>query len=290
MNKNDDKYLFIGLGEILWDLFPDGKKLGGAPANFVYHAQQLGAIGIPVSCIGDDDLGRELGDQLRSLGLEQHFIATDPKHPTGTVSVELDRYGNPDYIIHRNVAWDYIPTAEFLFDLAGQADVICFGTLCQRSDVSQTTIKKFISSKKPNALIVFDINLRQRYYTKQIIKNSLYLSDVLKLNEQELSVLKKMFGLADGQKESLSQLTNMFSLSLIALTRGAQGSLLFTIEETSDFAGTPTKVIDTVGAGDSFTAALCMGLLKKQKLEKINKFANRVAANVCSQAGAMVGC
>lgn len=290
MNKNDDKYLVIGLGEILWDLFPDGKKLGGAPANFVYHAQQLGAIGIPVSCVGDDDLGRELYEQLHSLGLDLRFIAKDSKHPTGTVSVELDRYGNPDYIIHRNVAWDYIPAAEFLFDLAGQADVICFGTLCQRSDVSQTTIKKFISYKKPNAVIVFDINLRQDFFTKEIIKNSLNLADILKLNEQELSVLKKMFGLADGQKESLSQLTNRFSLSLIALTRGAQGSLLYTLEEESDFAGITTAVVDTVGAGDSFTAALCMGLLRKQKLDVVNKFANRVAANVCSQSGAMVGC
>jgi fructokinase len=286
MAENKQKYILAGLGEILWDMLPDGKKLGGAPANFAYHAQALGGKGVVVSCVGDDDLGKEILDKLDVLGLEKTFIAIDKEHPTGTVTVEVDEDGKPDYIIHENVAWDYIPGDSGLCELAGRIDAVCFGSLCQRSEVSRQTVRDFLSAAREDCIRVFDINLRQSYYSKDVVESMLEVANVLKLNDEELPVVAKLLDLAGEETEILSALTQQFGLRMIALTRGPDGSRLFTPEGVSEQKAAETEIADTVGAGDAFTAAIALGLLKGMELDEINELANQLAAFVCSQSGA----
>lgn len=285
MTKNN--YTLVGLGEILWDMLPTGKQLGGAPANFAYHAQELGAKGIVVSCIGDDELGNEILRLLNRLKLDGQYIAVDDKHPTGTVTVALDESGRPDYSIHENVAWDYIPTSGKLLQLASKVDAVCFGSLCQRSEVSRDSIRTFLTSTKPDCLRIFDINLRQSYYNPEIIKALLDISNVLKINDEELSILASMLGITGVEVEILGALTDRFSLKMIALTKGDKGSRLFATGKVSDHRGFAVEVVDSVGAGDSFTAAMALGLLKGKELDDINEQANRIASFICSQHGAI---
>ncbi|MHC4457556.1 MAG: carbohydrate kinase family protein [Planctomycetota bacterium] len=285
--SNPNSYTLIGLGEILWDMLPDGKKLGGAPANFAYHAQELGGNGVIVSCIGDDELGKEIMKQLEGLGLDLQYIAVDENHPTGTVTVELDEKGVPNFTIHENVAWDFIPSNSKLLELAAKTDAVCFGSLCQRSDVSRKTVRSFLEATGPDCLRVFDINIRQAFYNKTIVHDMLELSNVLKLNDDELPVVAGLLSLTGSQDDVFAQLTERYGLRLIALTKGANGSTLYAQGQSSDHKGfPPEKIADTVGAGDAFTAALALGLLHGKSLDNINENANRVASFVCSQSGA----
>jgi len=280
------KKVIVGLGEILWDLLPNGKQLGGAPANFAYHAQALGCKGVAVSCVGDDELGHEITSRLNDLGLDTSYIAVDDTHPTGTVSVELDEKGKPDYIIHENVAWDNIPFSEAMLELAGEADAVCYGSLCQRSEVSRNTIREFLQATRKDCIRVFDINIRQSYYTEQTVRAMLELSNVLKLNDEELPLVGELLGVKGGETQILTKLEKSFELQIIVLTKGSRGSRLFGQGKDSYNKGYAAIIADTVGAGDSFTAVVTLGLLRGDELDEINDCANRVASFVCSQRGA----
>jgi fructokinase len=285
--SNSNTYTLVGPGEILWDLLPEGKKLGGAPANFAYHAQALGGKGTVVSCIGDDDLGKEITDLLENLGLEQSYIAVDKDHPTGTVSVELNDKGVPNFTIHTNVAWDFIPSSPDLLELASKADAVCFGSLCQRCDVSRQTVRDFLKATRPDCLRVFDINIRQSFYSKEIVQHMLEISNVLKLNDDELPIVADLLGIEGSETEILSKLVEQYGLKLVVLTKGDKGSRLYSKEKDSEHPGvTPEKIADTVGAGDAFTAAVALGMLLGKDLDEINEHANKVASFVCSQSGA----
>jgi len=283
-----NRFTIVGLGEILWDMLPAGKQLGGAPANFAYHAQALGAKGTVASCIGQDTLGEEVLQQLRDVNLDTQYISIDPDHPTGTVSVELDSDGKPDYIIHEQVAWDFIPFGPALEALAGQAHAVCFGSLCQRASASRQTIQRFLAATDPACIRVFDINLRQAFYSPDIIRDMLDVCQVLKLNDEELPVLAQMLHVEGDERSLLSELQRRYDLQMIALTKGAAGSVLFSADQVS-YQRTEEKleIADTVGAGDAFTAAVCLGLLQERDLDTINRAANKLAAFVCTQHGAM---
>lgn len=281
------EHIVVGAGEILWDLLPEGKRLGGAPANFAYHAKALGERSVVVSSVGSDEPGKQILSKLDKLGLGHKYIKIDTEHLTGTVTVKLDENGSADYIIHRNVAWDFIPLSTQLLELAAKADAVCFGSLCQRSKVSRGTIKAFLAATHLDCIRIFDINLRQSFYNKDILHSSLKVSDVLKLNIDEFAVLSELFVIAGSESDILAELLRRYNLRLIALTRGSMGSRLYTREGDCECkAVTPAKIVDTVGAGDCFTAALAVGLLRGYELDKINYQANRIASFVCSQTGA----
>ena len=275
----------VGLGEILWDVFPEGKQLGGAPLNFSHHCAQLGAEAYPVSAVGADADGEEIRQILAAKNLPDLHVQTDPAHPTGRVNVTL-KDGKPTYEILRDVAWDYIRFDENLRNLAARADAACFGSLAQRNSASREAIHAFLDAMRPDSLRIFDINLRQDFYSREIIESSLRRANILKLSDEELPVLAAMFDLPGDASAQLRRLRELFDLRLVAYTRGGSGSLLLTATESSDHLGLPTEVLDTVGAGDSFTATLCTGLLQNLPLAEINIRANRVAAFVCSQVGA----
>lgn len=300
------KFTIIGVGEILWDMLPGGKKLGGATTNFAYHASALGANSYIVSSVGDDELGREIIGKVDELGLSSQYIQLDPKHPTGTVDVTLDANGIPSYIIHENVAWDYIKSTKDCLDLAKRADAICFGSLAQRSQTSRNTIISILKStykgNNDNCLKVFDINLRQNFYSKGVIQESLQYANVLKLNDEELKEINELLELNDScnlsrnisspfgninlfEYEILNCLAETYSLDLIALTRGEKGSILFSEGQLSEHPGFEVEIADTVGAGDAFTAAVVMGYLYRLDLDEINNMANKLASYVCSQKG-----
>ncbi len=279
-------FVAVGVGEIVWDMFPEGRRLGGAPVNFACHCRQLGAEAYPVSCVGADPLGREIRRVLSSLHVDPSYVVEDAAYPTGTVGVTLDGKGKPSYEIRQGVAWDILPMSGKLEELAQRTDAVCFGSLGQRSAVSRSTIQAFLVRMRPEALKIFDVNLRQRFYSKTIIEESLRLANILKLSDEELPVIERMFGLSGSVCERLAELVDLFNLQLIAYTCGANGSLLVTLDEINQHPGIFCDVVDSVGAGDSFAAALCMGLLNGETLAEINQHANRVATFVCSQSGA----
>ena len=286
-NKPD--YFLVGLGEILWDLLPGGKRLGGAPANFAYQAQSLGGIAAVVSCVGNDDLGHEVLRRLDDLGLDRRYVAVDRDHPTGTVTVRLNADGHPDYTIQEEVAWDYMPFSSGLQALADRTDAVCYGSLCQREAVSRQTIRQFLAATNPACLRIFDINLRQAYYGRESIHVLLKLSNVFKLNDEELPVVAQLLRIGGSETDILAQLVERYALRLIALTKARDGSRLYGFGEDLAHRGYPADIADTVGAGDSFTAALTLGLLRGHSLDRINEHANRVASFVCAQPGAMPG-
>jgi fructokinase len=276
----------LGVGEILWDLLPTGKQLGGAPANFAYHAHALGAKALVVSRVGNDALGREILARLRGLGLRTDGISTDPRAPTGTVSVALDARGTPTFTIHENVAWDFIEAGDPVLREAARADAICFGSLAQRSPVSREAIRAVLQAAPTTALCIFDINLRQQFWSPEIIKESLDLADVLKLNDDELPVVAKLFDLAGNEATQMRWLAARFGLKAVALTKGANGSSLLVGGELRSHPGEKLVIADTVGSGDAYTAALTMGLLAERAPEAILNHAHRVADYVCTQPGA----
>ncbi len=280
-------FTVAGIGELLWDVFPEGKKLGGAPANFAYHCKTFAQDSFPVSCLGDDDSGREILAALEGHDVDVSFIAMDSVHPTGTVSVEVDKNGKPEYIIHEDVAWDNIPLTEEMITLAKKTDAVCFGSLAQRSKTSRQTIGRFLQATKTDCIKIYDINLRQHYYSGDLIEEMLELSTVLKLNDEELPVVAELLGISGREKTLVEKIASRYSLDLVALTKGHAGSCLYQGGRYSEHDGYDTKVVDTVGAGDSFTAVLAGGLLLNYDLDKINDLANKTAAYVCSQPGAM---
>ncbi|MDB6058830.1 MAG: sugar kinase, ribokinase [Verrucomicrobiales bacterium] len=276
----------IGLGEVLWDLLPSGRQLGGAPANFAWHAHALGARAQIVSRVGNDDLGTEIRQRLQRMELPDTLVQTDPSHPTGTVTVALAANGVPEYIIHESVAWDHIASTPEAFGAVRSADAICFGSLAQRTRSSRESIQTLVSAAPSNALRIFDINLRQHYFDRETIETSLKLANVLKLNDDELPILTKLSKVDGAVKSQIEFIAKRFDLGVIALTRGGNGSLLYHEGRWSEHGSINVAVADTIGAGDSFTAALCLGLLRGLDLDRINAAANQIAAFVCSVSGA----
>jgi len=280
----------IGIGEVLWDWLLTGPKLGGAPANFAFHAHALGAQAQVITRVGDDDYGREIIRRFNAMGLPDVTVQVDRTVPTGTAKVELSGDGLANFTIQDNVAWDHIAATSDALAVASAAGAICFGTLAQRSELSRQAIQQLVAAAPEDALRVLDINLRQRFYSRGVIEKSLQLANVLKLNVDELPTVAAMFNLTGSTRNQIERLAKMFNLKVIALTRGANGSLLYQKDKGkarwSDCPSRPVKVVDTVGAGDSFTAALVLGLLSKMDLDEINNLANEVARYVCSQAGA----
>jgi fructokinase len=281
-----EKPVIIGLGEILWDMLPGGKVLGGAPANFAYHCRQLGAESYVVSAVGKDDLGCEILELMEELHLPQEHIHIQERYPTGTVSVRLDGAGHPTYNIHTNVAWDHIPLGEGSTDVFEVADAVCFGSLAQRSPLSRKSILAYLKASSPECLRVFDINLRQKYYNREILESSLNEADVLKLNDDELEVLSSMFSLKGEKDDLLESLLQEFGLTIVALTKGSEGSVLLTGTERSEYRSEPVESLDTVGAGDSFTAAMVMGFLRGLALKDLHRIASDIASYVCTRKGA----
>jgi fructokinase len=280
------KPLLIGVGELLWDMFPNGRQLGGAPANVAHHACQMGAEASVVSCLGDDDMGREILDLLQTRGITTNGITIHQTLPTGTVTVKLLPDGQPDYTIHKDVAWDCISCADTDPVTLERASALVFGTLAQRSERSRKSIRSLLASAPPETLRVFDINLRQDFHSPDIIEDGMIEADVLKLNDVEMGVLAPMLGLSGTDREKMHQLAMRFELAVVALTYGDRGSLLYADGQFSGHPGIATAVVDTVGAGDSFTACLIMGWLHRWDLDRINSCANRIAAFVCACPGA----
>jgi fructokinase len=281
------RHTVVGLGELLWDLLPAGKQLGGAPANFAYITSLLGDEGIPASRLGQDALGEAAILRLRELGLPTAFIQEDADHPTGTVQVEVDTAGQPRFEISESVAWDFLDWTPQWQRLAQQADAVCFGSLAQRSEPSRTTIRNFVLASRPNAVRIFDVNLRQSFFTAQLLAESMKLATLVKLNHEELPRIMRLFELEHRREEdSARRLLSLHDLKLICVTRGNNGSLLVSAGECSEHAGFKVKIADTVGAGDAFTAALVHGYLRGTSLGQINENANRVGAWVASQSGA----
>lgn len=280
------RFTAMGLGEILWDVLPGSRTLGGAPANFAYHLNALGGTGIPVSRVGDDALGREALAALSARAIPVGHITRDPDHPTGTVQAELDAQGVASYTFPDNVAWDFLAPNKADLALAGQVDALCFGTLAQRSPTSRRTLRALLRAA-PNALKIYDINLRQNFFDSGLIRASLGLADILKLNDDELVILTEMFCLPKDEHDALDLLMRRYDLKLAALTRGGRGSLLLAPGAMSDLPGQSATVIDTIGAGDAFSAAMTLAYLHGDSLDEINRYASEVAGVVCGRPGAM---
>ena len=276
----------IGIGEALWDMLPEGKKLGGAPANFAYHASQFGLEGLAVSAIGHDPLGEELVGQLEEHALPYHLARVD--YPTGTVQVTLDSRGVPQYEIKTGVAWDNIPYTKELADLAANCQAVCFGSLAQRSPVSRESIGLFLDAVPEDCLKVFDINLRQDFYNKEVLESSFRRCDILKINDEELVVMARLFNLPGlALEEKCRYLIKEYNLKMLILTCGVNGSYVF-YDGGMSFLETPkVQVADTVGAGDSFTGAFVGSLLTGKSVTEAHETAVKVSAFVCTQSGAM---
>lgn len=282
------KDFIVGMGEALWDVLPDGKKIGGAPANFAYHVSQFGLNSCVVSAVGKDELGDEITNVFSARGLNQLISRVD--YPTGTVLVEVDAAGVPQYDIKENVAWDNIPYTAELASLAAHTKAVCFGSLAQRNDVSRSTIARFLDEMPvtDDSLIVFDVNLRQQFYNKEVLSESMMRCNVLKINDEELELVSDMFGFegVDFQNKCWI-LLGRFNLKMLILTCGVNGSYVFTPGNVS-FQPTPkVDVADTVGAGDSFTASFIASILKGKSAEAAHECAVKTSAFVCTQNGAM---
>ena len=280
--------IVVGMGEALWDVLPEGKKIGGAPANFAYHVSQFGLPSCVVSAIGDDALGKEIIENFTSKGLDQ-LIAKVP-YPTGTVQVEIDQTGIPLYDIKENVAWDNIPYTEHLDALAKRTKAVCFGSLAQRNVVSRETINHFLDTmpKDDDSLIVFDVNLRQGFYNKEILCKSMQNCNILKINDEELITVSRMFGYPGiDLQDKCWILLGKYNLKMLILTCGINGSYVFTPGNVSLQPTPKVEVADTVGAGDSFTAAFIASILKGKSVTEAHSIAVKTSAFVCTQKGAM---
>ena len=284
---NQKRYV-VGLGEVLWDVLPEGKKLGGAPANFAYHAGQFLGMDntIAVSALGEDKLAEETIEALKEHGL--NYLLPRVNYPTGTVQVTLSGDGIPAYEIKENVAWDNIPYSPEIAEIAKNCRAVCFGSLAQRFVTSWATIRQFLDDTPADCLKIFDINLRQQFYTKDVIEESLKRCNILKINDEELVVIKRMYGYEDLDMRGICEkMLAEYDLKMLVLTCGTNGSYVFAPGLTS-FQETPkVKVADTVGAGDSFTGSFCAAILNGKPLEEAHKKAVEVSAYVCSQNGAM---
>ena len=280
------KRYIVGLGEALWDVLPDGKKLGGAPANFAYHAAQFGLDTIAISALGEDKLAEETIDALKEHNL--NYLMPRVPYPTGTVQVTLTGDGIPTYDIKENVAWDNIPLTDEMLEIAKNARAVCFGSLAQRNVVSRENIHKFLDATPDDCVKIFDINLRQQFYSKDVIEESLKRCNILKINDEELVVIKRMYGYDDlDMRDICTRILDEYQLKMLVLTCGTNGSYVFAPGLTS-FQETPkVKVADTVGAGDSFTGSFCAAILNGKPMEQAHRIAVEVSAYVCTQNGAM---
>ena len=290
---SEEQKLIVGLGEILWDLLPSGKQLGGAPANFTVMSARLGNRGVIASRVGCDALGEEARAYLAPLPADLDYLQTDEEHATGSVSVTLQD-GQPEYVIHQPVAWDFLACTPEWRGLAQRADAVCFGTLAQRHDVSRESIHSFLAATTENCVRVFDVNLRKPFYDALVLADSLQRATILKINEIEMPIVMALLGLAEdtgSDEASLLQsaqvLLDHFPLRLVCTTMGSQGSLLVTRDSYHRHQGIPTQVADTVGAGDAFTAALVRSFLQGAPLAVLNEAGNRWGSWVASQRGAM---
>ena len=279
--------LMIGLGEVLWDILPSGKVLGGAPANFAYMTNVLGDEGIVASRVGDDELGREACEVIQRLGLNTSYLQQDDEHPTGTAAVSIDAAGQPKFTIQESVAWDFLRWTTEWEELSNRADVICFGSLAQRSPGSALAIESFLRNAPTKSLRIFDVNLRQSFYSRNILGTSLPRAHIVKLNDQELLQVSGLLNLGVGTEETLAKrLLNAYGLLLVCITRGARGSILVSETKTVEHGGFRVKIADAIGAGDAFTACLAHFYLQGHSLEDLGEFANRFASWVATQRGA----
>lgn len=280
--------LVIGIGELLFDVFPTGKKLGGAPVNFAYHVARLGIESLAVSAVGNDELGDEIMQILQQKGIANRVARIDS--PTGTVQVTLDERGVPNFEICEGVAWDNIPLSDELVTLAANCRAFCFGTLAQRSEVSRRTINRLLDAipTDRNVWVIYDINLRQHFYSKEVIEESMYKSNILKINDDEFKTVVSLLGIPTAEYvQGCRWLMEKYHLKMVVLTCGEKGSWIYTANESSFMETPQVEVVDTVGAGDSFTAAFCASLLNGVSLREAHRKAVEIAAFVCTQAGAM---
>jgi fructokinase len=288
MNNSASLPLVIGLGELLWDCFGDDRRPGGAPANVAFQANQLGCRGTVVTRVGQDDLGRELLDFLKQQQLATDHVQVDENYPTGTVTVEFTDANDPQYTIHEHVAWDHLEFNDALATLMGEAQAVCFGTLAQREAASREAIHQCLAATGEDCLVVYDINLRQKYYDRDWIERSLKAARVVKLNQDEVQVLS---GLLDVDGSDLPRFANQlqtdYGVEAVCITRGSEGCLIYSENQNYDIPGTPVEVADAVGAGDAFTAALISRRLLGWPWEQAALFANRVGGLVASKSGAM---
>lgn len=280
------KRLVVGLGEVLWDMLPEGRKIGGAPVNFAYHAGQFGIDTMAVSAIGNDKLGEDTIAEMNGKHLN-HIFPSVP-YPTGSVQVSLDEKGVPAYDIKENVAWDNIPFTNEIESVARNCQAVCFGSLAQRNTVSRNTIRKFIESTPSGCIRIFDINLRQNFYTSNVIRDSLEHCNILKINDEEIMLVSRMFNYDSSNIENVCRtIMEDFSLEMVILTCGTKGSYIFTKGGVSFMPTPKVNVADTVGAGDSFTGSFCAAILRGLPVAEAHKKAVEVSAYVCTQNGAM---
>lgn len=280
-------YNIVGLGELLWDLLPTGPQLGGAPANFAYVCHLLGDSAVVASRVGSDPLGDDAIGRLRQFGLPPNLIQRDENRPTGTIRVTLDAHGEPTYEGTHDAAWDHLEWTTEWNELAASADAIGFGTLAQRSPSSRTTIRNFLECMRPDAFRLFDVNLRHSHFTAALLRDSLDLASAVKLNESEMPRMNDLLGLGGRNTHAFAhRLIQVFDLQVVAITRGAHGSVMVTPDEIVEHPGIPAHVVDTVGAGDAFGAAMTHHFLRGHPLEEVSEFANHVGAWMTTQTGA----
>ena len=286
MFDNMKRYI-VGLGEALWDVLPEGKKLGGAPANFAYHAGQFGLDTIAISALGEDALAEETIEALKEHNL--NYLMPRVPYPTGTVQVTLAEGGIPTYEIKEGVAWDNIPYTNEMADIAKSARAVCFGSLAQRNSVSRENIRKFLADTPADCLKICDINLRQQFYSKEVLEDSFKLCNILKINDEELVVVSRMFGYEGlDMRQTCEKMVQDYGLKMLVLTCGTNGSYVFTDDGLTSFQDTPkVEVADTVGAGDSFTGSFCACIINGKPVQEAHKTAVAVSAFVCTQNGAM---
>lgn len=281
------KNLIIGLGEALWDMLPEGKKLGGAPANFAYHAGQFGLDTVAISALGEDKLADETIEALEQNGLK--YLMPRVPYATGTVQVTLTGEGIPTYEIKENVAWDNIPFNDEIKAAAKNCRAVCFGSLAQRNIVSRQTIQQFLDATPEDCIKICDINLRQQFFSKEILEESFKRCNILKINDEELVVVTRMFGHQELDDAKICEkMVKEYNLQMLVLTCGTNGSHVFTADGKHSFQPTPkVEVADTVGAGDSFTGSFCAAILNGKPVEEAHRIAVEVSAYVCTQNGAM---
>ena len=275
--------VIVGIGELLWDELPTGRKMGGAPVNFVYHASQLGVESYAISAVGKDDLGDRIVEELERYGLK--YIVERVDFPTGTVQVTLDN-GDPSYLIPEDVAWDNIPITPQAIEVVKRADAICFGALAQRSPVSSQTIYTLLAAAPQTAIRYFDINLRAPYYSKELILHSFEVANVLKMNQDEMRQVCTMLGWNGSDEQVCRRLLSEYKFRYVILTAGAAYSKVFSYDQTSVIETPEVNVMDTVGAGDAFSGAFISGILSGKSIEEAHRFAVVTAAYVCTKTGA----
>ena len=279
--------LVVGLGELIWDLLPEGKQLGGAPTNFAYISRLLGNETAVASRVGADEPGHEALRRLERMGISTRYLQVDGQHPTGTVRVRIDEHGEARFEVNEGSAWDYLELTVEWEELASMADAICFGTLGQRRSQARQSILGFLKLTRASAVRVFDVNLRHSFFTPEMLIESLKLATIVKLSSEELAMVGHMLELNEDGEEALSRrLRAEFDLSLVAITRGANGSLLVTDSDAISHPGVRVEVVDTIGAGDAFTATLVHYYLRRASLTTISEAANRMGSWITTKAGA----